>query len=72
MAQFSDIPAEIIAIIARQLLRPHYLANVSQVNRPFHAYATPLLYERTSIFAWHRESKKKASNSRTVSMCKLI
>ena len=67
MVEFNDLPIEIIPVITRQLLRPHHLATASLVNRSFYTYTIPLLYERASIFAWHRESKVKAS--RLVAYC---
>ncbi|EJD01906.1 uncharacterized protein FOMMEDRAFT_68396, partial [Fomitiporia mediterranea MF3/22] len=54
-----DLPLELLPLIVQQIIRPHHLTQLCLVNKDFYSCAVPLLYERTAIFAWHREGKKR-------------
>lgn len=59
MAKFSDLPLELLPIILVNLLKPHHLALACLVNKSFHTFAVPWLYNHVSIYSWHREGKIK-------------
>ncbi|KAL4071711.1 hypothetical protein J3A83DRAFT_4358163 [Scleroderma citrinum] len=51
MAQFLDIPVELLPIIFSFVLKPHYLTVLCLVNKTFNVFATPVLYGRfVSLF----------------------
>ena len=56
---FKDLPLEIIPLIVRHVVRPQHLAQICLVDKAFYSAAIPLLYERTSVFAWHKNAKTK-------------
>lgn len=64
MAQFLDLPLEILPFILQHIVRPNYLTQLSLVNSHFHEFATPLLYRRAFVYAWHREAKAKVNWAR--------
>ncbi|RDB17281.1 hypothetical protein Hypma_001720 [Hypsizygus marmoreus] len=59
MVQFLDLPIELLPLILSNLPKPHHLASACLVNKAFHIFAVPNLYERASIYAWHRDGKRK-------------
>lgn len=59
MAKFSDLPLELLPITLVNLLKPHHLASACLVNKSFHTFAVPWLYNHVSIYSWHREGKIK-------------
>ncbi|KAF9078782.1 hypothetical protein BDP27DRAFT_1206321 [Rhodocollybia butyracea] len=61
MAVFSlDIPLELLPEIFYHIRYPQDLCKLCQVNKTFHHFATPLLYERIYIFSWHKHGKLNA------------
>ncbi|KAH7910379.1 hypothetical protein BJ138DRAFT_1173181 [Hygrophoropsis aurantiaca] len=70
MAQFLDIPLELLPIIFGFILPSRYLANLCLVNRSFHTFASPRLYHQIVIFPWQKEIKLKiALLFRTLAEC---
>lgn len=59
LAQFTDLPVELLPIVVQHIVRPSHLAAVCLVNQSFYTFASPLLYERIFIYAWHKEGKAK-------------
>ncbi|KIJ91199.1 hypothetical protein K443DRAFT_115368 [Laccaria amethystina LaAM-08-1] len=59
MAKFSDLPLELLPIILVHLIKPHHLASACLVNKLFHTFAVPWLYNHVSIYSWHKEGKTK-------------
>lgn len=64
MTQFTDLPIELLPSIVGHLLRPQHLAQVCLVNKSLYHFAISQLYERVSIFAWHRDGKNKVIRNR--------
>lgn len=58
---FADLPLEILPEILAHIVKPQHLALICLVNTTFQTFATPRLYERISIYSWHREGKIKVS-----------
>ncbi|GLB39724.1 hypothetical protein LshimejAT787_0702340 [Lyophyllum shimeji] len=59
MTVFTDLPIDILPLVVSHLIKPHHLASSCLVNRAFHQFTVPRLYERASIYAWQREGKTK-------------
>ncbi|KAF8065030.1 hypothetical protein FPV67DRAFT_166766 [Lyophyllum atratum] len=59
MVVFSDLPIDILPLVISHLLKPHHLASSCLVNKTFHRFTIPKLYERASIYAWQRDGKAK-------------
>ena len=59
MLRFKELPSDIVPLILRHLVKPHYLAATSLVCKLFHVSAIPLLYYEVSIYTWHRDPKAK-------------
>ncbi|KAI0943506.1 hypothetical protein AcW1_002655 [Taiwanofungus camphoratus] len=59
MTEFPDLPLELLPIILRHVVCPSHLAALSLVNKSFHGFVVPQLYERAFIYAWHKEGKVK-------------
>jgi hypothetical protein len=55
---FVDLPLDILQTILEKLHNPVQLSRASRVSKAFWEYATPLLYERISIFPWHKHGKQ--------------
>ncbi|KIM41347.1 hypothetical protein M413DRAFT_146971 [Hebeloma cylindrosporum] len=56
---FLDLPLEILPEILEYVVKPQHLATVCLVNKTFNPFATRRLYERISIYSWHKEGKVK-------------
>ncbi|KJA23909.1 hypothetical protein HYPSUDRAFT_66002 [Hypholoma sublateritium FD-334 SS-4] len=56
----TDLPIEILPEIIDHVAKPQHLAHLCLVNKAFHRFAVPKLYERVYIYSWHREGKAKA------------
>lgn len=56
---FLDLPLEILPEVLAFVVKPQHLWATCLVNSNFRAFATPRLYERISIYSWHKESKIK-------------
>ncbi|KAI0752600.1 hypothetical protein C8Q80DRAFT_1217127 [Daedaleopsis nitida] len=59
LAQFLDLPVELLPDIVQHVVKPSHLAALCLVNQSFHTFAVPHLYERVFIYAWHKEGKAK-------------
>ncbi|TFY69886.1 hypothetical protein EVG20_g2955 [Dentipellis fragilis] len=59
MAEFTDLPLEILPLIVQHIVKASHLAALCLVNRSFHAFAVPLLYERIVIFPWYKDAKTR-------------
>lgn len=59
MTQFLDLPLEILPVIFENILKPHHITTICLVNKTFHEFAIPRLYDRASIYSWQREGKTK-------------
>ncbi|KZT08057.1 uncharacterized protein LAESUDRAFT_724042 [Laetiporus sulphureus 93-53] len=57
MANFLDLPSELLPVILRFLIRPSHIAVICLVNKSFYTFSVPYLYERVYIYAWHKEGK---------------
>lgn len=60
---FLDIPIEILPEILTCLVKASDLASACRVNKTFHSFAVPLLYQAVCIYAWHVDGKKKEKSS---------
>ncbi|KAI0324544.1 hypothetical protein GY45DRAFT_1349369 [Cubamyces sp. BRFM 1775] len=61
LARFSDLPVELLPLVVSHIVRPSHLATLCLVNKTFYTFATPILYERVFIYAWHKEGKAKVT-----------
>ncbi|OCH90186.1 hypothetical protein OBBRIDRAFT_777389 [Obba rivulosa] len=59
MAQFLDLPIELLPLILQHIVRPSHFAALCLVSKSFYDFAVSRLYERIYIYAWHREGKTK-------------
>ncbi|KAF8510199.1 hypothetical protein BU17DRAFT_55597 [Hysterangium stoloniferum] len=59
MISFLDLPTDLLPLILQHIIKPHHLAKCCLVNRAFHSFTVPLLYERIFIYAWHKDGKTK-------------
>ncbi|KAJ6623654.1 hypothetical protein B0H10DRAFT_1786141 [Mycena sp. CBHHK59/15] len=57
--KFLDLPLELLSHILCHLARPQHIASVCLVNKVFHQFGVPRLYERVSIYSWHKHGKAK-------------
>ncbi|KAH7928874.1 hypothetical protein BV22DRAFT_1146203 [Leucogyrophana mollusca] len=57
MVQFLDLPLELLPLVFSHVVRPQHLAVLCLVNRSFHTFALPRLYQRVFIYAWHKKLK---------------
>ncbi|KAF9238049.1 hypothetical protein BU15DRAFT_48001 [Melanogaster broomeanus] len=70
MAQFLELPLELLPVILDFVIKPQHISALCLVNKSFNGFATPLLYRRVFIFAWYKEVKLKvALLFRTLSGC---
>ena len=56
---FLDLPLEILPEIFSHIVKPQHLAYLCLVNNSFRTFAVSKLYERVSIYSWHKEGKSK-------------
>ena len=61
---FLDLPLEILPEIFSHVVKPQHLASLCLVNNSFRTFAVYKLYDRISIYSWHKEGKTKACASR--------
>lgn len=59
MAQFLDLPVDLLPLILSHIFRPHQIALACLVNNDFRHFATPQLYDRVTIYSWQKEAKTK-------------
>lgn len=57
---FLDLPLEILPEIFSHTVKSQDLASLCLVNKCFRAFAVSRLYERVSIYSWHKDGKSKA------------
>ncbi|KAK0205246.1 hypothetical protein DFS33DRAFT_1326848 [Desarmillaria ectypa] len=56
---FLDLPLDILPLVLCHLQNTHHLALTCRVNKIFYQFAAPILYERISIYSWHKHGKTK-------------
>lgn len=61
MLSFLDLPIDILPLVLSFLLKPAHLALACSVSKSFHESATPILYRRIAIYAWHKHAKSKVA-----------
>ncbi|KAI0767578.1 hypothetical protein C8Q74DRAFT_1281089 [Fomes fomentarius] len=59
VAQFNDLPVELLPLIVQHVVKPSHLVALCLVNKSFYTFVVLLLYERIFIYAWHKEGKAK-------------
>ncbi|THU80087.1 hypothetical protein K435DRAFT_512047 [Dendrothele bispora CBS 962.96] len=59
MAQFADLPIELLPLILSFVPNPLNHTKTCLVNKIFYQYAGPKLYERISIYSWHKRAKER-------------
>jgi hypothetical protein len=59
MAVFTDLPPELVHPIISAFRKPQVIADMCLVNRLFHHFAVPLLYEQIFVYPWHKNGKQK-------------
>jgi hypothetical protein len=57
---FLDLPLEILPEIFGHIVKPEHFATLCLVNNSFRTFAVCKLYERVSIYSWHKDGKTKA------------
>lgn len=63
MAQFNDLPIDVLPIILQNLMKPVHLASSRLVNRSFNQFAVSQLFEHIFVFAWHKQAKTRVNES---------
>ncbi|KAK0451597.1 hypothetical protein EV421DRAFT_1702856 [Armillaria borealis] len=56
---FLDLPLDILPLVLSHLQNTQHLALTCCVNKTFYQFAAPRLYERISIYSWHKHGKTK-------------
>ncbi|KAE9407959.1 hypothetical protein BT96DRAFT_743267, partial [Gymnopus androsaceus JB14] len=59
MDKLLDLPLELLPEILLQLSHPRDLRKACLVNKLFYQFTVPKLYERVSVFSWHKHGKEK-------------
>ncbi|KAF6757357.1 hypothetical protein DFP72DRAFT_745982, partial [Ephemerocybe angulata] len=54
-----DLPIDILPLILAFVVKSSHLAAGALVDKTWNEFATPRLYERVSIFSWHKDAKTK-------------
>ncbi|KAJ7246099.1 hypothetical protein B0H12DRAFT_1187360 [Mycena haematopus] len=57
--EFLDLPLELLSQILVHLPRVQHLAAACRVNKTFYDFGVSRLYERASIYSWHKNAKVK-------------
>jgi hypothetical protein len=65
MVDFLDLPIDLLPCILSFIVKSNHLAAAARVDKTWNAFATPLLYERVSIYSWHKEGKVKVRTVRS-------
>jgi hypothetical protein len=63
LADFTDLPLELLPAIFETIRRPSTLATICLVSRTIYNFTIPLLYERIFIYPWQKEGKRKVSTA---------
>ena len=61
MAQFLDLPLDLLPNILQFVVRSNHLAAARLVNSKFDKFAGPLLFKQVSIYAWHKNAKNRVT-----------
>ncbi|KAI0078087.1 hypothetical protein K474DRAFT_1594707 [Panus rudis PR-1116 ss-1] len=59
MAQFSDLPIELLVLILQHIPKPAHLAKICLVDKAFDKFGREQLYRQIYIYAWHKDAKLK-------------
>ncbi|KAJ2933813.1 hypothetical protein H1R20_g3261, partial [Candolleomyces eurysporus] len=59
MVDFLDLPIDLLPCVLSFVVKANHLAAAAVVDKTWNVFATPLLYERVSIYSWHKEGKVK-------------
>ncbi|KAJ3988777.1 hypothetical protein F5890DRAFT_1402401 [Lentinula detonsa] len=59
MINFIDLPLDLLPVILHHLALPQHFHKICLVNKIFNRFATPKLYERISVYSWHKHGKEK-------------
>ncbi|KAJ6545360.1 hypothetical protein B0H19DRAFT_955195 [Mycena capillaripes] len=57
--EFLDLPLELYSEILSHLAKPQHLASACRVSKVFHEFGVSRLYERASIYSWHKHAKAR-------------
>jgi hypothetical protein len=68
LAEFTDLPLELLPAIFETIRRPSTLATICLVSRTFYNFTIPLLYERIFIYPWQKEGKRKVGERLRVTL----
>ncbi|KAJ7510664.1 hypothetical protein B0H11DRAFT_2168467 [Mycena galericulata] len=60
--EFLDLPVELLPDILSHLVNPGHLASACRVNKLFNQFGISKLYERASIYSWHKHAKAKVAS----------
>ena len=56
-----DLPIEVLPEILQFVVKPQHLVSMCLANKTFRTFAVERLYERISIYSWHKEGKTKVA-----------
>ncbi|KAJ3829552.1 hypothetical protein EV361DRAFT_791836 [Lentinula raphanica] len=59
MVNFVDLPLDLLPVIIQHLTLPWHLYQLCLVDKNFNRFSTPKLYERISVYSWHKHGKEK-------------
>ncbi|KAJ7349672.1 hypothetical protein DFH08DRAFT_996922 [Mycena albidolilacea] len=57
--EFLHLPLELLTQILSHFVKVQHLAHACRVNKTFYEFGIPRLYERASIYSWHKHAKMK-------------
>ncbi|KAJ7023561.1 hypothetical protein C8F04DRAFT_1401610 [Mycena alexandri] len=57
--EFLNLPLELLTQILSHLAQPKHLAYACRVSKTFHEFGVSRLYERASIYSWHKHAKAR-------------
>jgi hypothetical protein len=57
--EFVHLPLELLTQILSHFVKAQHLAHACRVNKAFYEFGIPRLYERASIYSWHKHAKMK-------------
>ncbi|KAJ7154591.1 hypothetical protein C8R46DRAFT_1297096 [Mycena filopes] len=57
--EFLDLPLELLSVILSHLAQPKHLAYACRVNKTFYEFGVSRLYQRASIYSWHKHAKAR-------------
>ncbi|KAI0041912.1 hypothetical protein FA95DRAFT_1548149 [Auriscalpium vulgare] len=59
MANFLDVPVELIPLILDHVLKASHLAAICLINHSFYVFAVSRLYSHVSIYPWYHNAKTR-------------